>query len=78
MTDKKIEIRKKYSHELHDIKNKLDQLRNGRVYEISNVKSDGYISTNIDQLEKSIANLLSKVENGEDSFLEFFSKQISE
>ncbi len=73
-----MKLEKKYSHELHDIKSKLDQLRNGRVYEISNVKSDGYISTNIDQLEKSIANLLSKVENGEDSFLEFFSKQISE
>lgn len=35
MLEKKVDVTKKYSHELQDIKNKLNQLEQGRIYELS-------------------------------------------
>ncbi|MEK5499618.1 hypothetical protein [Bacillus sp. FSL M8-0168] len=56
-------IIKKYSHEIQDIANKLTQLENNRIYEITGAKMDGSLSTNIQQLTKMIAQLLRKIDN---------------
>ncbi len=74
MADKIVNITDKYSHELLEIKNKLNQLENGRVYELSNAQMDGYLATNVKQLEKMIAKLLYKIEYGKDSVEDQFSE----
>lgn len=74
MSDKKIDVTNKYSHEIIDIKNKLQQLENGRIYEMTGAQMDGYLATNIDQLKKMIAELIEKIEYDEDSI----SDQLSE
>lgn len=78
MGDNKLnyEISKRYSHELGDIENKLVQLENNRVYELSDAKMDGYLATNIAQLRKMIAELLHKIQNDEEGFSEHISKMI--
>lgn len=70
MEGKKLDMANNYSFELNEIWNKLDQLRKNRVYELSNLKSDGFLGTNADQLEHMIKELLYKIENGEQSILE--------
>lgn len=64
------EIPKRYSHELGEIANKLDQLENGRVYELSRATMDGYLATNIKQLRRMIAELLDKIQNDEQGDME--------
>lgn len=61
------EIPKRYSHELCDIANKLDQLEKGRILELSRASMDGYLATNIQELRKMIAELLDKIQNDEQS-----------
>ncbi|MBQ6995621.1 MAG: hypothetical protein IJN64_14210 [Lachnospiraceae bacterium] len=60
MSEQKLgyEISKRYSHELTNIYNKLEQLEKGRIYELSEVSMDGYLATNIGQLRKMIDELL--------------------
>jgi len=53
-----------YSFELEEIRNKLVQMESGRIYELSGAQMDGYLATNIRQLRKMIAELLSKIQNG--------------
>lgn len=53
-----------YSFELEEIRNKLAQMESGRIYELSGAQMDGYLTTNIRQLRKMIAVLLSKIQNG--------------
>ncbi|WP_238884491.1 hypothetical protein [Clostridium sp. YIM B02551] len=65
--DKIIDIKKNYIHELNRITNKLNQLENGRVYELSKVKSDGSIVTNVCQLREMIDKLLGMIEYNEES-----------
>ncbi|WP_335871054.1 hypothetical protein [Bacillus sp. 2205SS5-2] len=74
MAEKIVNVTDKYSHELLEIKNKLSQLENGRVYELSNAQMDGYLATNVKQLEKMIARLIYKIEHGEDSVEDRFSE----
>lgn len=62
------EIREEYGHELEEIGNILRQLKEGRVYEKSNAKMDGYLATNAEKLEIKIKELLSKIQNGDDGF----------
>jgi len=66
----KLDITNKYSYELQEISNKLNQLRNKRIYEITNAKMDGFMATNIDQLENMIAELIGKIEKGQESTME--------
>lgn len=73
VTEKVVDVSGKYSHELLEIKNKLTQLENGRVYELSKAPMDGYLANNIKQLEKMIAQLLNKIEHGKDSVEDQFS-----
>ena len=70
MEGKKSDFANKYSFELNEIWNKLEQLRRKKVYEISDLKSDGFIGTNADQLEHMIKELLFKIETGEQSVME--------
>lgn len=60
------EIKVKYGNELCAIQNKLQQLESGRIYELTEVKMDGYLSTNIQQLREMICDLLNKIQEGED------------
>lgn len=50
----KVDVRNKYQGELINIKNQLNQLEKGRIYELTNAKMDGYLSTNIDRLLSSL------------------------
>lgn len=59
-----------YSHELNEISNKLNQMERGRVYELSRAQMDGYLATNVSQLREIIAELLHKIQNGEDGTAE--------
>lgn len=59
-----------YCHELNKIRNKLDQMECGRIYELSRAQGDGYLATNVEQLREMIADLLYKIQNGEDGRIE--------
>lgn len=69
MEDRKLDykISERYSCELNDIANKLRQMENGRVYELSRAQSDGYLATNVGQLRDKINELLNKIQNGTES-----------
>ena len=56
-------IEERYTSELADIASRLDKLRKGRVYELSNVQSDGFIATNVDKLKDQVNKLLGKIQN---------------
>ena len=56
-------IEERYTSELADIASRLDKLRTGRVYELSNVQSDGFIATNVDKLKDQVNKLLGKIQN---------------
>lgn len=71
----KVDVIKRYEHEIMNIKNKLNQLEKGRVYEISKAKMDGYLATNIEQLKEMIVDLLYKIENDEESIGEEISRE---
>jgi hypothetical protein len=67
MTEKRLGITEKYSREIQEIDDKLRDLENNRIYEISAAKMDGYLATNAIQLRKMIAELISKIDNQEPS-----------
>lgn len=68
MSERKLnyKISEEYRHEVNDIKNKLNQLERGRIYELSRVPMDGYLATNIEQLRNMLNDLLNKIQNGSD------------
>lgn len=70
------EIKEKYSYELNEIHNILNQLESGRVYDLTNVQGDGFISTHTKKLKKEIASLLTKIQNGTDSKDEIFAVEL--
>ena len=74
--DKKVDITDRYKQEILDIQYKLDQLDKGRVYEISNIKTDGYLSTNIDKLRRMIEELIYKIEYCKESKFEELKKAL--
>ncbi|QNU65905.1 hypothetical protein EHE19_013535 [Ruminiclostridium herbifermentans] len=76
MCEKKIDISKRFSIEIQNINNKLQQLENGRVYDLTNAQMDGYLSTHIGQLKEMISDLLYKIEYGEDSRKEELEKSM--
>lgn len=77
MSEKKIDITGKYSHELQDIENKLNDLEQKRIYDLTNAKMDGYLETNIIQLRKMIKELVLKIEYGRDSIDDEMIKLLS-
>lgn len=68
------DIRVKYSHELNEINTKLNQIKDGRINGIKGSNMDGDLSTNVLQLQKMIAKLLLKIQNGEDGTDEEIAK----
>lgn len=46
-------INERYTNELLDIASRLQRLKDGKVYELTNVQSDGFIGTNVDQLKNN-------------------------
>jgi hypothetical protein len=66
MENKKIDIANEYSRELNEIRNILDNLEDGRIYENTGWTQDGYLATNIQKLRKEITHLLTKIQNGEE------------
>lgn len=67
MKERVVDVTGKYNSELLKIKNKLNQLEKGRVYDISKAKMDGYLSTNVEQLREMISDLVYKIEYNEES-----------
>lgn len=74
--EKKIDIKKKYSRELEDIDYILRNLENGRYYEKSGAKMDGYLATNIQNLRKNINVLLDKIEYDKESIDDQIAKLV--
>ncbi|MGN1304227.1 MAG: hypothetical protein ACI4YB_04235 [Oscillospiraceae bacterium] len=70
-------IKDEYSAELNNISNRLAQLKNGRVYELSNAKMDGFLYTNIEKLEKDIYDLLFKIQTGKEGFCHEIAEKIA-
>lgn len=66
MEKNNIDIANEYSRELSEINYILNNLENGRIYEETRSKQDGYLATNIQKLRKEITNLLIKIQNGEE------------
>ncbi len=77
MSEKKVDVSQRYRHEILDIRNKLQKLEDGRIYELSKAQMDGYLSTNIEQLKKMISELIYKIEYGQDSTSEELGKSFS-
>ena len=65
-------INERYTNELLDIASRLQRLKDGKVYELTNVQSDGFIGTNVDQLKNKIVELLSKIQNDGQGDIEIF------
>ncbi|MCY7711327.1 hypothetical protein P4T38_11070 [Bacillus safensis] len=56
-------VSKRYSRELTEIKNKLNDLKSERIYELTKNRNDGYLRTNIEQLENLLEKLFFKIDN---------------
>jgi hypothetical protein len=73
MSENNLGIAKRYSMEIQDIGNKLRDLENGRIYELTDAQMDGYLATNIIHLRKMISELLHKIDNQKDSVSDEFA-----
>ena len=67
MSEAKVDVTKKYSREIQDMANKLRDLEQGRIYELTQARMDGYLATNINQLREMIIDLIRKIEYGKES-----------
>ena len=72
MSKLEYKINERYTNELLDIASRLQRLKDGKVYELTNVQSDGFIGTNVDQLKNKIVELLSKIQNDGQGDVEIF------
>lgn len=73
--DKVVEVSDRYNAEILNIKNKLNQLEKGRIYELTGAKMDGSLTNIIEQLRESINDLLYKIEFNKESINEKISKE---
>ncbi|WP_412512604.1 hypothetical protein [Bacillus licheniformis] len=76
MSENKPSIFDRYSHEILDIENKLNDLKNNRIYEITGAKMDGYLATNAEQLREKIHKLLLQIDRDAPSFYEKLSEAL--
>ena len=67
VSEKVVDVKDRYSREIEEIRYILQNLENGRYYENSGAKMDGYLSTNIIKLKKYLNDLINKVEYNLDS-----------
>jgi hypothetical protein len=70
MSDKKIEIKERFSQEISNIDYILTNLKNGRIKELTGYNQDGYLATNVQKLRKELNDLLNKIQNDKPSALE--------
>ncbi len=68
------EVKRRYIYEINEIKNKLKDLENGRIYELTSATMDGYLATNISYLREKLNELLYKIVNEEDSVTDKFKE----
>ncbi len=66
-------IKEEYSIEINKIGKILNDLKMKRIYELSNVKSDGGIEKKVDELEEQLNDLLTKIQNGNEGNQSSFS-----
>lgn len=78
MSERKIDIYNKYSHEINKINNFLSKLESNKVYEVDMVPGIPSYSTLASHLREAIEDLLDKINNNKDGFSEYASKKISE
>ena len=71
--EKVVDVKDRYSREIEEIRYILQNLENGRYYENSGAKMDGYLSTNIIKLKKYLNDLINKVEYNLDEIVKAFS-----
>ncbi|WP_424475534.1 hypothetical protein [Oceanobacillus kimchii] len=64
MSKIQIDLDKFYSKEINNIMNMLNHLENGRIYEKTDNRSDGYLATNIAELRHEISYLLEEIKFG--------------
>ena len=68
-------IKEKYSYELNEIADKLQQIEDCRLYGYPNGSNmDGSLQLNIKQLRKMMAELLFKIQHGKDGTEEEIAK----
>lgn len=67
-------IKEEYSMEINKIGGILNDLKMKRIYELSNVKSDGGIVNKVNELEKHLNDLLTKIQNGDEGTQSSLSK----
>ncbi|MED2974279.1 hypothetical protein P4361_18780 [Fictibacillus sp. B-59209] len=60
-------ITERFSREILDLRNKLMDLENGKIYEFTCSRMDGYLATNVHQLRKMIADLIVKIDTNSPS-----------
>lgn len=77
MSDDKVDIFKRYSHEINKIENLLIDLNNGRVYEVERKPGIPKCSTMAERLKSEIEDLLIKINNNEKGFMEVASEAIN-
>lgn len=65
--EKVIDIRNGYNMEVNNIRTKLSELENGRIYELTGARMDGSIAQNIQRLKEMLNDLCNKIEYGKDS-----------
>lgn len=70
MGEKIVDIEKRYSREINDIKYILTCLENNRIYELTGAKGDGSLYTNVSNLRRELNDLLDKVQYGKKSISE--------
>ena len=71
------EITACYVNEIKKINDKLDQIQQGRFYELSKVKSDGLLENNVKQLRAMLIDLVHKIQGGEDGSSEKLAEIIN-
>ena len=76
--EKVVDVKDRYSREIEEIRYILQNLENGRYYENSGAKMDGYLSTNIIKLKKYLNDLINKVEYNLDSYEDEIVKAFSD
>ncbi|EQB3101479.1 hypothetical protein ACYIU4_002842 [Clostridium botulinum] len=71
-----MDVKKRYSRELEDIDYILRNLENGRYYENTKAKMDGYLATNVQNIRKYLNDLINKIEYNKDSTDEQLIKEL--
>jgi len=68
--DKKVDIAKRFDHEISGINEILSALSDGRIYEQTKSKSDGTLYNNVEKLRDKLNDLFLKIEYGKESISE--------